>query len=204
MEQLGQFHDQQNINTSCSVGIREYIVSNSRLVNTIIACILICVASITSTSYSAVRCCSQWIDCARLALLKEDDMMPSCWELVGKFEQANGQPYVIYGDPAYGVSRNILAPFCGSQLSRQQADFNKAMSKVRVSVEWTIGKTCQYFSYIDFKKNQNVLLQPVAKYYLVASLLTNCHTCLYGSLTTHFLVWNHRHLKRIYPICNYL
>ena len=103
-----------------------------------------------------------------------------------KFEQANGQPYVIYGDPAYGISRNIPAPFRGSQLSRQQADFNKAMSKVRVSVEWTFGKTCQYFSYIDFKKNQKVLLQPVAKYYLVASLLTNCHTCLYGSLTTTF------------------
>ena len=103
-----------------------------------------------------------------------------------RFNQPNGQPYVIYGDPAYGVSSHILAPYRGSQLSQQQADFNKAMSKVRVSVEWTFGKVCQYFSYIDFKRNQKVLLQPVAKYYLVASLLTNCHTCLYGSLTSTF------------------
>ena len=103
-----------------------------------------------------------------------------------RFQQANGQPYVIYGNPAYGASRNVLAPYHGSQLSRQQADFNKAMSKVRVSVEWTFGKICQYFSYIDFKRSNKVLLQPVAKYYLVASLLTDCHTCLYGSSTTTF------------------
>ena len=103
-----------------------------------------------------------------------------------KFNQPDDQPYVIYGDPAYGVSRHILAPYRGSQLSQQQIDFNKAMSKVRVSVEWTFGKVCQYFSYIDFKRNNKVLLQPIAKYYLVASLLTNCHTCLYGSLTSTF------------------
>ena len=103
-----------------------------------------------------------------------------------RFQQTNCQPYVIYGDPAYGVTANILAPFRGSQLSRQQVEFNKAMSKVRVSVEWTFGKTCQYFSYVDFKRYNKVLLQPFAKYYSVASLLTNCHTCLYGSLTTTY------------------
>jgi hypothetical protein len=38
------------------------------------------------------------------------------------------------------------------------------------------------FAFLDFKKNLKVLLQPVAKYYIVASLLINCHTCLYGSV----------------------
>jgi hypothetical protein len=103
-----------------------------------------------------------------------------------QFQQTNGQPYIIYGDPAYGLSANILAPFRGANLSRQQRDFNKSMSQVRISVEWAFGKICQYFSYVDFKRNSKVLLQPVAKYYLVATLLTNCHTCLYGSLTTTF------------------
>ena len=49
--------------------------------------------------------------------------------------QVNGQPYVVYGDPAYGVCRNILAPFRGAQLSAAQAEFNKSMTGVRVSVE---------------------------------------------------------------------
>lgn len=95
-------------------------------------------------------------------------------------------PYVIYGDPAYGVSRTILAPYRGSQLTTQQVAFNRAMSRVRVSVEWTFGKIVTNFSYLDFKKSNKVLLQPIGKYYLVAALLTNCHTCLYGSQTSTF------------------
>ena len=98
---------------------------------------------------------------------------------LAQFNQSYRQPYVIYGDPAYGVSRNILTPFRGAQLTNQQHRFNKSMSQVRVCVEWTFGKICQYFTYIDFKRNNKVLLQPIAKYYMVAALLTNCHTCLF-------------------------
>ena len=100
--------------------------------------------------------------------------------------QPNGEPYVLYGDPAYGVSGNILSPFRGQQLTPTEQEFNRAMSAVRVSVEWSFGKIVQLFAYLDFKKNQKILLQPVAKYYLVGTLLTNCHTCLYGSQTTTF------------------
>ena len=101
-------------------------------------------------------------------------------------DQPNGQPYVIYGDPAYGLSRNILSPFRGVHLTPQEQEFNQKMSTVRVSVEWAFGKILQYFSYLDFKKNQKVLLQPIGKYYLVGAILTNCHTCLDGSQTSTF------------------
>ena len=100
--------------------------------------------------------------------------------------QPNGEPYVLYGDPAYGVSRNILSPFRGVNLSPQEHEFNQRLSAVRVSVEWGFGKILQHFSYLGFKKNQKVLLQPVRKYYLVGTILTNCHTCLYGSQTSTF------------------
>ena len=56
---------------------------------------------------------------------------------------SNESPYVLYGDPAYGLSRNILSPFRGAQLTHQEQDFNKAMSAVRISVE-----------YLDFRKYQ--------------------------------------------------
>ena len=101
-------------------------------------------------------------------------------------KQPNGQPYVLYGDPAYGLSQNILSPYRGQHLTQAEHDFNRAMSAVRVSVEWTFGKVIQQFAYLDFRKNQKVLLQPVGKYYMVGALLTNCHTCLYGSQTTTF------------------
>lgn len=60
------------------------------------------------------------------------------------------------------------------------------MSSVRFSVEWAFGKILQYFAYLDFKRNQKVLFQPIGKFYLVGTILTSCHTCLYGSQTSTF------------------
>ena len=103
-----------------------------------------------------------------------------------QFRQPNGQPYVIYGDPGCSLTQNIKTPFCGAHITYQQNNSNKSMIKVHVSVEWTLGKITQYFTYVDFKRNSKVPLQPVGKYYTVAALLTSCHTCLYGSLTSSF------------------
>jgi len=101
-------------------------------------------------------------------------------------QRPNGEPYVIYGEPAYGLTRNILAPFRGVRLTDDQQEFNSRMSKLRVSVEWGFGKICQLFGFLDFKKNLKILLQPIGKYYLVAAVLANGHTCLYGSQTRTF------------------
>lgn len=90
---------------------------------------------------------------------------------------------VIYGNPAYGLTPNILTPFKGAQLTAFEKAFNKKMNRVRISVEWGFGKITQYFAYLNFRKNQTVLLQPIGKYYIVASVLINYHTCLYGSNT---------------------
>ena len=98
----------------------------------------------------------------------------------------NGDPYVIYGDPAYGLSHNVISPFGRGQLTQPQIEFNKSMSAVRIAVEWNFGKVTQLFAFLDFKKNLKILLQPVGKYYFVGVLLANCHTCLYGSQTSSY------------------
>ena len=99
----------------------------------------------------------------------------------------NGRLFSVYGDPAYPLSDgHILAPYRGGAISRNQMLFNKRMSAVRICVEWAFGKVISLFAYLDFKKNQKLQLQPVGKYYKVAVLLTNCHTCLYGSETGTF------------------
>ena len=103
-----------------------------------------------------------------------------------RIAKSNDEPYVIYGDPAYGISCNIIFPFKCAHLTEPQKQFSRYMSEVRVSVEWGFGKIIQYFAFLDFQKNLKFLLQPVAKYYAVGALLTNCHTCLYGSVTSSF------------------
>ena len=44
-------------------------------------------------------------------------------EKLGRFQRPNGAPYIIYGDPAYGLTRNILAPFRGVRLTDDQQEF---------------------------------------------------------------------------------
>jgi len=89
----------------------------------------------------------------------------------------------LYGDPAYPLTPYILSPYKGANITEEQHEFNKRMSSVRECVEWGFGKVIQYFSFMDFKKNHKILLQPVGRMYFVAVLLTNCHTCLYNSQT---------------------
>ena len=82
-------------------------------------------------------------------------------EQLQRFQAPTGEACVLYGDPAYGLSRNIISPFRGAQVTNAGQMFNTQMSKLRVSVEWGFGKICQNFAYLDFKKNLKVLLQPV-------------------------------------------
>ena len=98
----------------------------------------------------------------------------------------NGQPFVIYGDPAYPVRQHIISPFKGANRTPLQADFNAAMSRVRQCVEWGFRDVVANFAFCDFRKNQKVLLQPVAKYFIVATILSNCKTCLYSNITSDF------------------
>jgi hypothetical protein len=123
------------------------------------------------------------------------------WKIT-KYPNTRCEPYVLYGDPAYGVNDNILAPYLGAQLTPNQSEFNKRMSKIRVSVGWEFGKLCQYFAFLDFKKTQKILLQPVAKYYKVGSVLINCHTCLYGSVTSSFFTVQRPLLETYFQISN--
>ena len=99
---------------------------------------------------------------------------------------ARAPNYTIYGDKGYPLRPNLIAPYRGANVTPQQAQFNFEMGRLRTSVEWGFGKIVNYFAFLDFKKNLKLLLQPVGKHYLVAALLTNCHTCLYGSLASDF------------------
>lgn len=103
-------------------------------------------------------------------------------KLVQKLEQKfNGwqnQPY-LYGDSGYPLSKYLIVPFKGN-MTRREKRANKKISKVRVAVEWGFAKILQLFPFVDLKKNLKMKKQNVSKFYKVATLLTNCHTCLYG------------------------
>lgn len=103
-------------------------------------------------------------------------------ELLEKYaNREDGTPFVIYGDPAYGINRHLISPFRGPRnlLTENERRFNSLMSRVRIVVEWVFKEVTQQFSFLDRKRSQKLLLSPVGTQYIVAVLLHNAHVCLH-------------------------
>ena len=99
----------------------------------------------------------------------------------------NGNPLcIIYGDTAYPLSVHLQPPFRGANLTANQAAYNKAMSELRVSVEWVFVFVKNYFKFIDYHKMLKIGLSAVGKFFLVCGLLQNGHTCLYGNNVSEY------------------
>ena len=97
-----------------------------------------------------------------------------------------GVPMWIYGDPAYPLRQQLMAPFRNVPLTDNMQAFNKSLSSVRVSVEWLFGDVTRSFKFLDFKNNFKIGLSCVGKMYIVSILIRNAITCLYGNQTTKF------------------
>jgi len=63
---------------------------------------------------------------------------------------------------------------------------DKSMSAVRISVEWLFGDIASTYKFIDYKKNLKMELSSIGKMYIVAAILRNALTCLYGNPTSSF------------------
>ena len=98
----------------------------------------------------------------------------------------DGTPLCIYGDTAYPLRVHLQTGFKGANLTPDQEQFNKSMSDVRTSVEWTFGEIVKDWAFLAFKKNLKLCLSAVGKMYLVGTLLRNAITCCYGSQVCEF------------------
>ena len=98
------------------------------------------------------------------------------WPL--RLQKPNREPYVIYGDPAYGLTRNILAPFYGTHLTDDEQEFNHRMSKVREC--W---KDSSKLCISRLKKKLEYLAATCWKKLFGGNCLINSHTSLYGTHT---------------------
>ena len=62
------------------------------------------------------------------------------------------------------------------------------MSGMRITNEWGFGKLFSLWAWLDYRHAHSVLLSPVGLIYPVANILTNMHTCLYGSQTGDYFL----------------
>lgn len=107
-------------------------------------------------------------------LLRMSGLLP----FIRNSDELAAQQFLIYGEPAYAVNDLMCAPFKGATLSPQQAEFNRTLSKARVSVEWGFGNVKRLFAFVEYAKSQKILLSPIATLFKVAVLLTNIHVCI--------------------------
>ena len=121
---------------------------------------------------------------------KHDSSMLAESGLYSKLEELHvppdGRILCIYGDSAYPHRPQLQGPFKGANVTQAQREWNTAMSRVRVSVEWIFGDIINYFKFVDFKKNLKVQLSAVGKMYIVCALLHNARCCLHGLMTSQY------------------
>jgi hypothetical protein len=89
---------------------------------------------------------------------------------------------VLYGDNAYRSLDLIVGPFLGTN-DPEEVRFNYQMSTVRISVENAFGLTQTMWSSLALAMSQKSGLMPVACYFEVSVLLTNCLSCVVGGGT---------------------
>ena len=54
------------------------------------------------------------------------------------------EPMALHGDPAYPLRVYLQVPYRGAEITPQTELHNKAMSSVRMSVEWLFGDIVNY------------------------------------------------------------
>ena len=96
------------------------------------------------------------------------------------------EPMALYGDPAYPLRVHLQVPYRGAGITPQMELYNKAMSAVRMSVEWLFGDIVNYFKFLDFKRNLKISLSAVGKMYIVCAILRNALTCMYTNSTSEY------------------
>ena len=100
------------------------------------------------------------------------------------------EPMALYGDPAYPLRVHLQVPYRCAGMTPRMEEYNKAMSAVRISVEWLFGDIINYFKFLDFKKNLKISLSAVGKMYMACAILRNALTCMYGNSTSEFFALN--------------
>jgi len=98
----------------------------------------------------------------------------------------DGTPLQVYGDPAYSIGRFLISPYQGARIGYDQRQWNRRMSRVRIVAEWAFKEMVNTFGFLDYVKNQKLLLQPVGVQFCVAALLHNAHVCLHRPQVTQF------------------
>lgn len=89
----------------------------------------------------------------------------------------------LIADKEYDIVADNIASIRRHAPNDLEEVIDTAGSKIRVLQEWTFEKTTSLFPFGDWSKKNKINERAIGQYMILAFLMTNCHTCLYGSQT---------------------
>jgi hypothetical protein len=101
----------------------------------------------------------------------------SKWE--EKLKQLLTGNHAVYGDSGFGLSEKLHRNLRANEDPDYYREKNRAMSAVRISVEWGIGDIKGTFAFVTFTTAMKVGNKQVGNYFLFCTLMQNIRVCLY-------------------------
>lgn len=90
--------------------------------------------------------------------------------------------YYVYADGGYALSDDrIVRGFPDAMAGSDERLHNRIMNKVRISAEWGFQRIKTIFKSLMYRYCHSPFQGAVSVRFLAATILTNCHTCLYGA-----------------------
>ena len=101
-------------------------------------------------------------------------------------DNSNGPIYSLYGDLAYLQSSYLLVGFWNVINGMDEANFNRLMSTVHITVEWGYCKIIEQWKFFNFCQAMRIFQSPVAQYYINTAFLSNLQNCMIGNKTGNY------------------
>ena len=101
-------------------------------------------------------------------------------------DNSNGPIYILYGDLAYPQSPHLLGGYRNVVNGTDEAQFNRLMSSVRITVEWGYCEIIEQWKFLDFCQAMRIFQLLVAQYYINAPFLSNLRNCMIGNKTRNY------------------
>ena len=112
-------------------------------------------------------------------LLTKSGLLDTCavhaiWEGTDENTPAEEQFLHVFGDPAYGVSNQIISSYAGfGEWTEEEQDWNAEMAAVRIEVEHGFGIVQNTWLFLNAGWKMHVYSSPVGRYYRAGVLFTN-------------------------------
>ena len=101
-------------------------------------------------------------------------------------DNSNGPIYSLYGELAYLQSAYLLGGYWNTIVETDEANFNRLMSSIRITVEWGYCEIIEKWKFLDFCQAMRIFQSPVGQYYVNAAFLCNLTNCLIGNKTRNY------------------